>query len=73
MFIQVIYLWIIYLVSFNVSHHLDESKSQPHKPSPPSVKPQPPPIEHQSLQGEPQLLSGVDNDPSTVGNEGVYF
>ena len=55
-------------------HHLDETKAQPHKPSTSPVEPQPPPIEHQPLQVEPKLLPshGVDNNPSTVGKEGVY-
>ena len=51
--------------------HLDETKSQPHKPSPSRVEPPPPPTEHQPLQVEPQLLPEADNDPSTVGNKGV--
>ena len=56
----------------NKFYTLDETKSQPHKPSPSPVEPQLPPIEHQPLQVEPQLLPGVDHDPSTVGNDGVY-
>ena len=58
----------IILVNFNVLHHLDKTT---HMPSASPVEPQPPPIEHQV---EPQLLPDheVDNDPSTVGNEGVY-
>ena len=57
---------------FNVSRHLDETKSQPHKPSASPGEPQPPPIEHQPPQVESEPLPGVDSDPSTVGNEGVY-
>ena len=53
-------------------HHLDETKSLPHKPSPSPVKPPPPPIEHQPLPAEPQLLPGIDNDPSTALNDGMY-
>ena len=53
----------------NKFHTLDETKSQPHKPSPSLVEPQLPPIEHQV---EPQLLPGVDSDASTVGKKGVY-
>ena len=59
-------------IMFNEFQNLDETKSLPHKSSPSPVEPQPPPIEHQPLQVEPQLLPGVDNDPSTVGKEGVY-
>ena len=70
---------MLYVVATFVNNNnkfcnLDETKSQPHKPSPSPVEPQPPPIEHQPLQVEPQLLPEVDNDPSTVGigKEGVY-
>ena len=53
-------------------YYLDETKSQPHKPSPSPVEQPPPPIEHQPLEVEPHLLPGIDNDPSTVGKEGMY-
>ena len=72
MFFTYLFVSCIYLINFNVSHHLDETKSLPYKPSPSSVEPQPPPIEHQQLQVEPQLPPEADSDPSTVGNEGVY-
>ena len=53
-------------------HNLDETKSLPHKSSPSPVEPPPPPIKHQPLLVKPQLLPGVDSDPSAVGNKGVY-